>query len=230
MVEAGKATDYEVSGFIAEELEEVLRTGAAPRIQMAYNVLFQGVCGDKSDSHGFTLFNNVTVKGKSVVKGASRKFSLDGKVRKHLVRKGKAGEELAEESDRAKTSNQPLGTIDLIEETLREALCELYPRFAEIFRTVRIVGYSVHGIGLGNDSHMVSASVRFACALKPGEETEPEDAAELKEDNQRAVKCDGVDTVRASIECIVTFYNWVLWRLLRRERGIAKAKGLTAEE
>ena len=219
-------TDYEVTGKAAEELEEALHGGAVPQIQLAYHVLFQGVCGNNADRHGFTLFNNVTVGDKSVVKGAARNFVLEGIVRKSVVLAAVGSKQATEESDRSKTWNEYLGTIDLIEETLREALSELFPRFASVFSSVHIVNYSVHGIGLGENSHMVSASVRFAYSMKQDDEAvEVEKPGKTESEKTKAVKCDGVDTVRASIECIVTFYNWMLWRLLRRERGLAKAKG-----
>jgi hypothetical protein len=220
MPETMRVSDYEVSGNIAEELEKALQTGAVPRIQLSYNVLFSGVCGEKADNHTVTLFTAVTVQGQSAVKGVVRNLDLSGIVRKaDLQKKGEA-----KESDRAKTSTDPLGTIDLIEATLREALCELYPRFAEVLQSVVVVGYSVHGIGLGNDSHMVSASVKFQSSLRPKE------AGKEKDATGQAVKCEGVDTVRASLECLITYYNWVLWRLLRRERGMVRVAGKAAPE
>ncbi len=215
MPEKTRVTDYEVSGRVAEELEAALLSGAAPQIRLAYHVFFQGVCGNHSPKHSLTLFTNVAVGNKSVVKGAARNFVLSGKVRKDATKPTGDGKE---ESDRAKISVEHLGTIDLLETTLRESLLELFPQFASVFSAVRLVNYSVHGIGAGGDSHLVSASVRFAYSLRRDSD------AKLETEKTQSVKCDGVDTIRASIECIVTFYNWILWRMLRREQGLAKAK------
>ncbi|MCX6778907.1 MAG: hypothetical protein NTU97_01600 [Candidatus Magasanikbacteria bacterium] len=118
------------------------------------------------------------------------------------------------------TSEISLGTIDLMEQCVSSALSELFPQFAEVFNRARTTGYSVMSMGLGEDAHMVTASLKFDCPLRPEDEDEKRRARRL---DLQGVKCDGVDTIRASLNGIITFYHWLLWRMLRREKGQAKA-------
>jgi len=214
-VERRKAR-YEISGPLAEQLAQAILVGEVPRLRVDYKVNFEGLLGSDSDEQTTMMVLIVTINDKNAIASAIRSFSIEGGVVLPNVTSGLPGKE---KSDRPTTSCISLGTIDLVEECIKDALIELFPQFAETFTKAQTTSYSVMGFGLGEDSHLVSASIKFDCPLRPEDNEERRQSKRL---DLQGVKCDGVDTVRASINGIVTFYHWLLWRMLRRERGQAK--------
>jgi len=102
-----------------------------------------------------------------------------------------------------------LGSVDLMECTLRRAILRRWPKFRPYLERVRIDDYSAVTAAC-KQSHHVRATFRVICR---------EGAA------PRAVTLEGVDTIDTTFNALAMIFHWLSWRLLRRLRGEQRKNG-----
>lgn len=99
-----------------------------------------------------------------------------------------------------------LGTVDLLEGALRAAIVKRWPELESGLNEFLTSSYAVHAIG-DESSHIVRVIAKV--------------------ENHRTcggVACKGVDTFQTTLRAMCMIYNWVVWRLLRREKGRKRRK------
>ncbi len=105
--------------------------------------------------------------------------------------------------------NGRLGTFDLLEGALRVAIVKRWPKLENGLKEFSTPSYAVHAIG-DESSHVVRVIAKVKNHRTCG-----------------GVVCKGVDTFQTTLRAMCLIYHWVLWRLLRREKGCNRRRKAT---
>lgn len=100
-----------------------------------------------------------------------------------------------------------LGSVDIMETVLREALVLRWPEIGPALTKIKTTSYAVHAVGAENDNcdeHHVQVHLR---AIVDGC------------DVTCVVSREGVDSIGLTFDVLVTIYHWYVWRVFRRLRG-----------
>jgi len=199
-----KAT-YQKCGAMVSELAAAILKGEVPPLFVRYNIGALGDAGGEGDTpHNIQVGLLVRLDEYEASVNASRSFLLEVK----------KTEELRPSVDL--TEDISLGIVDLLEEGIKQGLAEIFPDWAEVIGQTSVTSYVAHSIGSSN-SHRVQMILRFAAPLlRPGAKGGDNSAMQIM---QSGVICYGTETIRASLECLIVFYNWLIWRLVRQENG-----------
>lgn len=213
MREGPKTVVYELKGPFLKELQEALERDEVPSVEARFFITSECSCGDNGDYELSVKFN-VLVNGWRAEDEASIVFESVRAV-------FSTDPSSAVPIDYSQTEQDtPAGILDLYLQCLSNCMAKIFPRFADTFQSVQIDSYSVNSTGMGKYK-VALATVGFDCNLRAVKENQKQRAARLQ---AQRVTCQGVDTNYATMQCMIAFYNWLLWRLLRREKGMAIAQ------
>jgi len=163
-----------------EELSRAIAQGNAPQFELVRCVV----------QHRFGKTGRFVLVSLSVI--------VDGK-RRTLTKKKEMGTKTGDEK-----SNGRLGSVDLLEQTIRELACRCWPGISECIAATNTVGYAVHAVGDESDH-----DVQVVLHVEKGERA-------------YSFSRTGVDTIEVTAGLLHTIYHWVVWRWIRREQGLLK--------
>ncbi|KKR48326.1 MAG: hypothetical protein UT86_C0007G0005 [Candidatus Magasanikbacteria bacterium GW2011_GWC2_40_17] len=201
-----KAT-YLIAGPMLQELKEVLATGDVPSLTVRYNIGAMGDAGGEDKTHSVQVTLLVKIGEYEATITASKSFLLEVKPQNFLQARSFTGEEVS------------LGIVDLLEGGIRQALVQIFPAWEKVISSSSVSSYVVHSLGSTN-SNLVQVIMKFKAELREngnGKGKGGENSAGQTMD--KGVFCYGTETIRASLECLLVFYNWLIWRLMRQENG-----------
>jgi hypothetical protein len=104
------------------------------------------------------------------------------------------------------TERQRLGTIDLLESCMQDALRRYWPEMPEKM-PYTLVRYQVTAAGT-EDSHEVYVFLYVR----------------NEEEKENWARWRGSDSIRGTAELMAVVYSWVLWRMRRADRGAQRRK------
>lgn len=205
-----KAT-YLIVGPMIQELMMALSNGDVPPLTVRYNIGAMGGAGGEDKTHSVQIALLVRIGEYEATINASKSFLLEVEAQDFLRTRPFTGDEAS------------LGIVDLLEGGIRQALIQIFPDWEEIISGSLVSSYVVHSLGSTN-SNLVQVIMKFKASLRKNGKNGFNSAGQTME---KGVICHGTETIRASLECLLAFYNWLIWRLMRQEKGkqLGKKKG-----
>ncbi len=104
-----------------------------------------------------------------------------------------------------------MGTVDIMETVLREAIVLRWPEIGPELAKIKTASYAVHAVGAsrGDSQEEHHVQVHFRVVADGCQET-------------CVVSGEGVDSIGITFDALTTVYHWFVWRTLRRLRGEAR--------
>jgi len=104
-----------------------------------------------------------------------------------------------------------MGSVDIMETVLREAIVLRWPEIGPELTKIRTASYAVHAVGATQDDNHEEHHIQVHFRVIVDGCQEP-----------CVVSREGVDSIGLTFEALVTIYHWFVWRVLRRLRGEAR--------
>lgn len=182
---------------IDRELAEAIRTGKAPQFEV----------------QSFDFHNSLWTMGSGKQKQGEKRLRmtlsllLDGQSIIH------AKEQTVNKSRRGLAYEGRMGSVDIMETALREAIVLRWPEMGLELVKIKTGSYAVHAIGATHDDGREDCHVQVHLRV-------------IVEGCQEAcvVSREGVDSIGITLDALLTIYHWFSWRALRRLRGEAREK------
>jgi hypothetical protein len=109
-----------------------------------------------------------------------------------------------------------MGSVDVMETALREAIVLRWPELGSELAKIRTASYAVHAVGAAEgDIEEHHVQVHFRVIVEGCREP-------------CVVSREGVDTISSTFDALLMIYHWFVWRVLRRLRGEARKNGKSA--
>lgn len=184
----------------ARDVEQELLTahdGHVPAFQGRYNLHSSSTIHDgQLDNSAKFITLTLSLEGQRIIITRQRTYRT-------------ASQKIDSDDKDPVTYNGRLGSIDLIEEAIKAAIAQRWPQLAQYIDNVKTTDYAVHAIG-NLETHNVSVHLQVSIT------------------NGKVIKGRiskvGSDSIDISFQALMTIYNWVAWKLLRRINGEEKAK------
>lgn len=186
-----------VNNLIERELAGAVAAGKAPQFH---------VQSRNSQNSEWTMGEGEEKRGEDRL-SITLALLLDGKTIIHTK------EQTVKQVPRGLAYEGKMGSVDIMETVLREAIVLRWPELGPELAKIRTDSYAVHAIGArrADNSEEHHVQVHFRVWVDGCREPYPISRA-------------GVDTVKITFYALVDVYRWFVWRTLRRLRGEARKR------
>jgi len=194
----GVSEDKRKSGpisVIERELGEAIEAGKAPQFEV-----------QSRDFHNsfWSMGEGDAKRGESRLQ-MTVSLLLDGQPIVH------AREQAVRQSKRGIAYEGRMGSIDIMETTLREAIVLRWPEIGPELAKIKTASYAVHAVGAAQSDSREEHHIQVHFRVVVDGCQEP-----------CIISREGVDSIGLTFEALVTVYHWFIWRVLRRLRGEAR--------